>query len=145
MIGARGFELEPSCRRQRGAFVWEMITTRGRLLRGFQVNFVDGEIRISWVKLEPGEDIALLVDRERNSVRLYAPLDDCRTLAARHNYELIVPQKQEGNFVSHEERFLPNAADGAKEEYREPPREPNFAKLIASLLAKAIAVAKTPD
>ncbi len=122
-----------------------MITTRARLLRGFQVNFVDGEIRISWVKLEPGEDIALLVDRAYNAVRLYAPLDECRTLAAQHNYELIVPQKQAGNFVSYEERFLPNAADGSNGTYREPAPELNFPNFIASLVAKAIRVAKTPD
>ncbi len=83
-----------------------MITTRGRLLRGFQVNFVDGEIRISWVKLEPGEDIALLVDRAHNVVRLYAPLDECRTLAAQHNYELAVPQEPRERFVTYFKRFL---------------------------------------
>jgi hypothetical protein len=85
---------------------WKMITTRGRLLRDIQVKFVDGEIRISWVRLEPGEDIAVLVDRAHNVVRLYAPLDECRTLAARHNYELVVPHKPEETFVAYVERFL---------------------------------------
>ncbi len=113
-----------------------MITTRGRLLRGLQVNFVDGEIRMSWarVKLEPGEDIAVLVDRAYNVARLYAPLDECRTLAAQHNYELVAQHKQAETFVSYAERFLSKATDDAKGIYREPASELNLANFIASLI-----------
>jgi hypothetical protein len=86
---------------------WVMITTKGRLLQDFIVSYVDGEIRVSWVRLEEGEDVAVLIDRLNNKARLYVPLDEAQPLAARHQYELIIPQRVEREtFVAHIERFL---------------------------------------
>ncbi len=72
-----------------------MITTKGRLLQDFLVSFRDGELYVSWVRLEEGEDIAILIDRLHNQARLYAPLGDCRVLASRHQYELVFPPPKE--------------------------------------------------
>jgi hypothetical protein len=83
-----------------------MITTKGRLLTDFLVSFRDGELHVSWVKLEEGEDIAILLDRLHNQARLYAPLGDCRQLAALHQYELVFPPEESETFVSRVERLL---------------------------------------
>src|SRR5262249_7818567 len=70
---------------------WRMITTKGRLLDNFRLTFADGEIWISCVTLEAGEQMAVLIDRLNNKARLYAPVDECRRLASRHQYELVDP------------------------------------------------------
>jgi hypothetical protein len=86
---------------------WLMITTKGRLLQDFCVSFRDGGIRVSWARLEEGEDVAVLIDRLNNKARLYVPLDEAQLLAARHQYELMIPQMIEREtFVTHIERFL---------------------------------------
>jgi hypothetical protein len=98
-----------------------MITTRGRLLRGFTVAFRDGELHVAWVRLEPGEEIAILLDRQIDQARLYAPLEECQELALRHGYELTMPRKQGESFVEHIENFLGllNAAAPARASRRE--------------------------
>jgi hypothetical protein len=83
-----------------------MVTTRGRLLRGFTVAFRDGEIHIAWVRLKPGEQVAVLLDRAHGQARVYAPLDICKELALQHGYELVVRRKQGETLVEHLERFL---------------------------------------
>jgi hypothetical protein len=86
---------------------WLMITTKGRLLQDFCVSFRDGEIHVSWARLEEGEDVAVLIDRLNNKARLYVPLDEAQLLASRHQYELIIPQIAGPEpFVTHIERFL---------------------------------------
>ena len=71
------------------------------------MSFRDGEIRVSWARLEEGEEVAVPIDRLNNKARLYVPLDQAQLLAARHQYELIIPQRVEGEtFVTHIERFL---------------------------------------
>ncbi len=92
---------------------WSMITTKGRLLQDFLVSFRDGELYISWVRLEQGEDIAILIDRLNNQARLYAPLGDCRVLASRHQYELVFPSpKEEETFFTPIERLQLVEVDG---------------------------------
>jgi hypothetical protein len=85
---------------------WEIITDRGRWLRGVQVRFEGGVLHVAWVRLEPGERIAILLDRQTDQVRLYAPLDECQELALRHGYELVMPRKERESFVEHIEKFL---------------------------------------
>jgi hypothetical protein len=86
---------------------WLMITTKSRLIQDFCVSFRDGEIRVSWARLEEGEDVAVLIDRLNNKARLYVPLDEAQSLAARHQYELMIPDGAEREtFVAHIERLL---------------------------------------
>jgi hypothetical protein len=85
---------------------WVMITTTGRLLTNFEVSFGGSELHISWVKLEDGEDIAILLDSCHNNARIYPPFDECERLAALHQYELFVRRNPEETFVSHIERLL---------------------------------------
>jgi len=83
-----------------------MIKTKGRLLEGFLVVFVQGEIRLSWVTLREGEQIAILIDRLNNKARLYSPLDECQRLASQHQYELVDSQAKDETFVRRIERVL---------------------------------------
>jgi hypothetical protein len=84
-----------------------MITTKGRLLQDFCLSFRDGEIRVSWARLEDGEDVAVVIDRLNNKARLYVPLDEAQLLASRHQYELIIPQMAgRETFATHIERFF---------------------------------------
>jgi hypothetical protein len=86
---------------------WLMITTKGRLLQDFCLSFREGEIRVSWARLEEGEDVAVLIDRLNNKARLYVPLDAAQLLASRHQYELILPHMAEREtLVAHIERLL---------------------------------------
>ena len=86
--------------------MWEIITTKGRLLRGIQVRPEAGGLRVSWVEMAQGEELAILVDRARSQVRLYAPFDICKDLAAQHGYELVEPPKERESLLEHIERFL---------------------------------------
>jgi hypothetical protein len=86
--------------------MWEIITTKGRLLTGVQVRFENGDLHISWVKMAKGEAVAILLDRARNQVRLFAPFEDCKALAAKHGYELAVPRQPEESLLEHVQRFL---------------------------------------
>lgn len=83
-----------------------MITTKGRLLQDFIVCFRDDELHVSWARLEEGEGVAILIDRMHNMARLYAPFDEAQALAARHQYELVIPQVKGEPFIDRIERFL---------------------------------------
>ena len=85
---------------------WELITTKGRIFRGVQVRYWAGELRVSWIRMAKGEEAAILVDREHSQVRLYAPFDVCRELAAKHGYEIVVPRRDGESLVEHIQRFL---------------------------------------
>ena len=86
--------------------MWEIITTKGRLLRGIQVRFEADELRVSWVRMAEGEECAILIDRAHSQVRLYAPFEDCKVLAAQHGYDLVVPRKEGESLLEHIDRFL---------------------------------------
>jgi hypothetical protein len=85
---------------------YELITTHGRWLRNVEAEFRRGEFKVSWVRLDPGEDIAVLIDRLENLAYLNKPLEECQILAAQHDYELVMPRKQGESFVEHIEKFL---------------------------------------
>lgn len=89
--------------------MWELITSRGRIFRGIGVRYEAGEIRVSWVRMAEGETIAILIDRAHSQVRLYAPFEECKALAARHGYELAEPPNGPESLLEHIERFLAEA------------------------------------
>jgi hypothetical protein len=86
--------------------MWELITSRGRLLRGIQVRYEAGELRVSWARMAEGEEVAVLLDRAHSQARVYAPLDVCKELALQHGYELVLPRREGESLVEHIERFL---------------------------------------
>jgi hypothetical protein len=63
--------------------------------RGVVVQIWPDEIRVLCVRLSPGEDIAFLINRETNQAHLNCPLDVAQSLAAQHQYELVLPKKPE--------------------------------------------------
>jgi len=83
---------------------FELITTRGRWLRNVEAEFRCGEFRISWVSLDPGEDVAILIDRAQNLAYLNRPLDECQILAAQHQYVLALPESK--GLIARVKRFL---------------------------------------
>jgi hypothetical protein len=85
---------------------WNVITTNGRLLTDVQATFERGEFRVSWPRLEPTEDIAILIDRSRNLAYLNRPFDVCQLLAFLHQYELYVGSASDETFLRHIERLL---------------------------------------
>jgi hypothetical protein len=85
---------------------WIVITTEGRLLTDVSVTFVHGELRVSWVRLGPGEDAAILIDRLRNVAYLSRGFQECQILAQQHQYELVFPKHDDETFLSNIERFL---------------------------------------
>jgi hypothetical protein len=86
---------------------WVMITTWGRLLdRDVHVSIWPDEIRVSGVRLNPDEAVAVLIDRANNQAHLAVPFDVAQSLALQHQYELIVPTKPGETFVGRIERLL---------------------------------------
>jgi hypothetical protein len=84
----------------------ELITTRGRWLRNVEVSFERGEFKVFWVRLDPDEDAAVLIDRANNCAYINKPFSECQPLAAIHGYELTVFSKDGESFLEHIERFL---------------------------------------
>jgi hypothetical protein len=73
------------------------------------VEFTKGkdELKVTGLTLEDGESIAVLIDRSKNQARLYAPLRECRILAALHYYELFIRgRKPQETITDHVQRFL---------------------------------------
>jgi hypothetical protein len=72
------------------------------------VDFINREeLRITGLTLEDNENIAVLIDRSKNQARLYAPLRECRRLAALHYYELFIrSRKPQETLTDHVQRFL---------------------------------------
>lgn len=84
----------------------ELITTRGRWFRNVHVSIVRGEFTVSCVRLDPGEDTAILIDRLENLAYLTKPFGKCQILAAQHGYELVMPRQDGETLVEQIERFL---------------------------------------
>ncbi len=85
---------------------WRMITTKGRLLTNICLAYTQEEIRIYGLRLEEGEEPAILIDTYHNRARIYAPFDECQMLASLHQYELFIRRQPEETFTSHVERLL---------------------------------------
>ena len=84
----------------------ELITTRGRWLRNVEVSIERGEFKVFWVRLDPDEDAAVLIDRAKNCAYINKPLGECQLLAALHGYELAVLREDGESFLEHIEKFL---------------------------------------
>lgn len=97
-----------------------MITTKGRLLQGICVNFAKGELRVTGLRLDDGEGIAILIDHLKNQARLYAPFEECQRYAAKYYYELYIPRREDETFSSYVQRFL--SLTQSKDEEPDPPR-----------------------
>ncbi len=93
---------------------YELITSRGRWLRNVQVSFVRGEFKVSWVRLDPDEDAAVLIDRFENLAYLNRPLGECQILAAQHGYELVLPRQDGESLIEQIERFFSSTAPKAQ-------------------------------
>jgi hypothetical protein len=86
---------------------WSVITTRGRLLQDVCLTYTKDEIRIIGLRLFEGDEgIAILIDNSRNNARLYAPFEECKRLAALHQYELVLRRRDGETFTSYVRRFL---------------------------------------
>ncbi len=83
----------------------ELITTHGRWLRNVHVSFAHGEFKVFWIRLDPGEEAAVLIDRLENLAYISKPFKECQLLAAQHGYELVQQRKPE-SFVERIEKFL---------------------------------------
>jgi hypothetical protein len=85
---------------------WVMFTTEGRLLTNVQVTFANNELHVPFIRLQEGEDVAILLDTYHSKARIYRPFDECQRLASHHQYELFIKRQPEETFVSHIERLL---------------------------------------
>jgi hypothetical protein len=85
---------------------WLMITTWGRLLERVHVEIWPDQIVVKFVRLNPDEDIAVLIDTTHNQGHLGVRLDMAQQLALQHQYELVLPAKPDETFVGRIERLL---------------------------------------
>jgi hypothetical protein len=86
---------------------WLTITTWGRLLERVHVDLWPDQIIVKFVRLNPDEGIAVLIDTTHNQAHLgTTPLDVAQQLALQHQYELVIPEKPDETFVGRIERLL---------------------------------------